>query len=415
MSEGSSLHIAMIGNAPPRRCGIATFSHDLREALVRSRSGTSVVTVAMDDRPESYDYPPYVRFSLRQHERADYAKAAAALNAGGVDAVSLQHEFGLFGGPAGRHVVELLRALDMPVVTTLHTVLERPDPVQREVTLALARYSSRLVTMSERGATFLEEVYGVPRRKIVRIPHGIPDTPFVDALERAKRELGLEGKTVMMTFGLLSQNKGIETAIRALPAVVAAHPDLVYLVLGATHPNVLAHEGERYRESLVRLAREVGVEQHVRFDNRFLASSDLVRYLAGADLYVTPYLNREQITSGTLCYALGMGKAVVSTPYWHAEELLADGRGALVPFGDSEALAETLLVLLGDDERRAHMRCAAYRYGRAMVWPAVAARYAATLAEVVEEARIERIGVEGAGRAGRPVRLVLPPAREPVA
>ena len=366
--------IAVLGNFPPRQCGIATFTADLVGALAAHNREASVFAVAMNDAAEGYSYPEQVRFELAQTDLLDYHRTADFLNLQNVEVVSVQHEFGIFGGPAGSHLLTLLRELRAPVVTTLHTVLEHPDAAQRAVMDELGRRSERLVVMSELGRHFLGTIYGIPRNKIDLIPHGIPDVPFTDA-NFYKDAFNVEGKTVLLTFGLLSPNKGLEHAIRALPEIVAAHPDVVYIILGATHPHLLRHEGESYRLSLQRLARALGVEDHVVFYDRFVELDELLNFIGAADVYVTPYTNREQITSGTLAYALGAGKAIVSTPYWYAEELLAEGRGVLIPFADPAALAENVLALLANDAERHAMRKRAYMYGRAMVWSEVAARY----------------------------------------
>ncbi len=378
----SHVRLATLGNYAPRRCGIATFTTDLTEALA-ARSGVDVFAVAMNDGAR-YDYPPRVCFSLNQEDLQDYRRAADFLNSSGVDAVVLQHEYGIFGGDSGVYLLELLDRLRVPVVTTFHTILEHPSSEQFEVLGRIAAASERVVTMSAQGHDFLQTVYGVPARTIDFIHHGVPDVPFGGP--RGKAEFGLAGRRVVLTFGLLSPNKGVETAIRALPEVVSAHPDVTYLVLGATHPHVLRHSGEAYRESLLELAQSLGVAEHVRFDARFVELLKLVRYIEMADLYVTPYLNREQITSGTLAYALGLGKAVVSTPYWYAEELLAEGRGVLVPFENSEALAGALTSLLGDDAALAALRRRAYAYGRTMTWAEGARHYLKSVARAVESA-----------------------------
>ena len=369
--------LVTIGTYQPRLCGIATFTTDLTDAVAKM-PGTDVFTVAVNDQGV-YDYPERVRFEIAQEDVESYHLAADFINREKPDGVILQHEYGIFGGPSGSHILELLGRLEVPVTTNFHTILEHPSEEQHRILVAIAARSERVVTMSEHGVTFLQTVYSVPSSKIDLIPHGVPVVPFEGPSEQAisKASLGLEGRNVILTFGLLSQNKGIETAIRALPEIVAAHPDVIYLVLGATHPHILAHEGERYREFLQDLAERLGVAANVRFENRFVSLEELVQFLSLADLYVTPYLNREQITSGTLAYALGLGKAIVSTPYWYAEELLADGRGELVPFGDTGALAQSVSELLGNPERYGRLRRRAYAYSRAMTWPRVAERYVA--------------------------------------
>ena len=377
--------LAFIGNYLPRRCGIATFTTDLAESVAAAYPDTQCIALPVNDIEEGYAYPSRVRFELVEKDIDSYRRAADFLNINNVDAVSLQHEYGIFGGRAGSHILALLGELRMPIVTTLHTVLQEPDPDQRRVLMDIARQSERLVVMSERGAEFLQEVYGVAAEKIDLIPHGIPDMSFVDP-SFFKDQFGVEGKTVLLTFGLLSANKGIETVIEALPAILEKHPNVVYIVLGATHPNVLRHDGESYRLSLQWLAQEKGVESQVIFYNRFVSLEELTEFIGAADIYITPYLNPRQITSGTLAYTVGAGKAVVSTPYWYAEEMLADERGALVPFCEPAALAETVIDLLDNPAKRHAMRKRAYMYGRDMVWPEVARRYM----EAFQQARTER-------------------------
>ena len=297
----------------------------------------------------------------------------------------MQHEFGIFGGPAGSHVLALLRELRMPVVTTLHTLLREPNPDQRRVMQELIARSTRLVVMAERGRQMLQEIYQAPPAKIDLIPHGIPDIPFVDP-NFYKDQFGVEGRLVLLTFGLLSPNKGIEHVLKALPEILAEFPNVVYIVLGATHPNLVREHGEAYRVSLERLAKKNKVQKHVIFYNRFVELEELKEFIGAADLYITPYLNEAQITSGTLAYAFGAGKAVVSTPYWHAAELLAEDRGVLVPFGDSAAIAREVIGLLRDETRRTAIRKNAYKLGREMVWSNVARLYMRSF----ESARRER-------------------------
>jgi len=378
--------LAFIGNYLPRRCGIATFTTDLAESVAAAYPDTQCIALPVNDIEEGYAYPSRVRFELVEKDIDSYRRAADFLNINSVDAVSLQHEYGIFGGRAGSHILALLGELRMPVVTTLHTVLQEPDPDQRRVLMDIARQSERLVVMSERGAEFLQEVYGVAAEKIDLIPHGIPDMSFVDP-SFFKDQFGVEGKTVLLTFGLLSANKGIETVIEALPAILEKHPNVVYIVLGATHPNVLRHDGESYRLSLQWLAQEKSVESQVIFYNRFVSLEELTEFIGAADIYITPYLNPRQITSGKLAYTVGAGKAVVSTPYWYAEEMLADERGALVPFCEPAALAETVIDLLDNPAKRHAMRKRAYMYGRDMVWPEVARRYMETFQQARKERR----------------------------
>jgi len=377
--------IAVVGNYLPRRCGIATFTTDLCEAMAAEFPEATVFAVPVNDAAAEYDYPPRVRFEIAEAELASYRGAADFLNVSGIDLVCLQHEFGIFGGPAGSHVLALLRDLRIPLVTTLHTVLRDPDPRQRRVLQEVTDRSDRVIVMSDTAAEFLRAVHGVSPGKIDVIPHGIPDVPFVDP-NFYKDKFEVEGKSVLLTFGLLGPNKGIEHVIEALPEIVRTHPDVVYVVLGATHPHVKRSDGESYRLSLERLARVRGVERNVAFYNRFVSLEELIEFIGAADVYLTPYLNEAQIVSGTLAYAAGAGKAVISTPYWYARELLAGERGVLVPFADSKAIANAVCELLDDEPRRHAMRKRAYMLGREMTWRAVAARYI----ESFTEARRER-------------------------
>ena len=377
--------IAFIGNYLPRKCGIATFTTDLCEALADEYKGTSCFALPVNDTVAGYEYPPRVRFELTEKDIESYRRAADFLNINNVDMVSLQHEYGIFGGRAGSYILVLLRELRMPIVTTLHTILRNPDPDQRRVLEEIASLSDRVVSMSRLGVEFLRDIYHVPQEKIDFIPHGIPDVPFVDPSFH-KDLFGVEGKSVLLSFGLLSANKGIENVIMALPAILAKHPNVVYIVVGATHPHVIRNEGETYRLSLQWLAREKGVEGNVIFYNRFVSLEELVQFISAADIYITPYLDEAQITSGTLAYTLGAGKAIISTPYWYAEEMLADERGALVPFRDPQALAAQVIDLLDNESKRHAMRKRAYLFGREMIWEQVSRRYMGSF----ERARAER-------------------------
>ena len=359
--------IAFIGDYLPRKCGIATFTSDLCHAVAGQYPAVECTVGAVNDVDDGYNYPPEVRFEFSQQDLDSYRRAADFLNFSNVDVVCLQHEYGLYGGPAGRHILALLRDLRMPIVTTLHTVLCEPTTDHRRVMLGLADLSSRLVVMSQRGRTFLMDIYGVPEHKIDVIDHGIPDTPFADP-NAHKEQFGVDGKHVVLTFGLLSPNKGIEYALRALPEVIEKFPNLVYMLLGATHPNLVRDQGESYRLSLERLVSDLGISKNVVFYNRFVELHELLEFIAAADIYLTPYLEPAQITSGTLAYAFGCGKAVISTPYWHAEELLAEGRGSLVPFRDSAAIAREMCDLLADEPRRQAMCRRNYKLGREMIW-----------------------------------------------
>ncbi len=407
--RGSTLagfqNIAVVGNYPPRQCGIATFTSDLVQAISGELREANCWAVAMNDLPEGYHYPAQVRFEMAQKDLSDYRLGADFLNMNQVDVVSIQHEFGIFGGQHGRHLLELMRNLRMPVVTTLHTVLARPEPAQKATIQEVARLSDRVVVMSLKALELMEQVYGVPSSKLELIHHGIPDVPFVDP-NFYKDQFGLEGRQVILTFGLLSPGKGIEHMIDALPRVVSHRPEAIYVVLGATHPHVRRLEGESYRLSLQRRARERGVENHLVFHNRFVSLEELCEFLGAADIYVTPYLNQEQIVSGTLAYALGCGKAVVSTPYWYAQEMLAHGRGRLVPFQDPDALAEQILDLLENEAERHATRKKAYTFCRSMVWKEVARRYLEVFSEVREERqRYPRVFFQARTLEGTPLEL----------
>ena len=366
--------IAFIGNSLPRRCGIATFTTDLQQAVSTSRPNLGTCIVAMTDHGQAYDYPASVALQIKDDNIDEYARAADFLNAGRFDAVCLQHEFGVFGGEAGAHILELLSHLTMPVVTTLHTVLAQPTEAQRAVAERIVEASSKVVVMASKARELLRSVYRVPDDKIEVIPHGIPDVAFV-APDAAKANLGFAGRSVILTFGLLSPNKGIEVMIDAMPSILKRRPDAVYVVLGATHPNLVRDRGEAYRESLAARVRELGVEDHVVFLDQFVDQATLLEFISMCDVYATPYLNEAQMTSGTLAYSFGLGKPVVSTPYWHARELLADGRGVLVPFGDAAAIGSEIAELLTDDDRREAMRKRAYIASRTMTWERTAERY----------------------------------------
>ncbi len=375
MKEASKVRkIAFVGDHLPRKCGIATFTSDLLAAVASAHPQSQCLAVSVNDIAGGYEYPEMVRFEIEEQDVLSYLRAADFLNISNVDIVCLQHEFGIFGGPAGGHILALLRELRMPVVTTLHTVLREPRTDQRRVMDGLISLSTRLVVMSERGRQMLQGIYQAPPAKIDLIPHGIPDVGFVDPAY-FKDQFGVEGRVVLLTFGLLSPNKGIEFVLNALPQILSEFPEVVYIVLGATHPNELRDHGEAYRLSLEILARKNRVDKNVIFYNQFVELENLKEFIGAADLYITPYLNEAQITSGTLAYSFGAGKAVVSTPYWHAAELLAEDRGVLVPFGDAPAIAREVVGLLRDDTRRHAMRKNAYRIGREMVWSNVAQMY----------------------------------------
>jgi len=378
--------IAVIGNYLPRQCGIATFTTDLCTAIASEYGSARLFAIPVNDPESSYDYPDRVRMEIEQEDCASYERAAEFLNFNGNDLVCLQHEYGIFGGPAGSHILRLLRRLKMPLVTTLHTVLRKPDFNQQTVLEEIVHLSDRLIVMSELASTLLQSVYGTPKEKIDLIPHGVPDFSFTDP-NYFKDLFNTQGNSVLLTFGLLSPNKGIENVIRALPAILAKHKNVTYIVSGATHPHIRRREGERYREALQAEALQLGVSSHVIFNNRFVSAEELVEHVGAADIYITPYRQEAQIVSGTLAIALGAGKAIISTPYWHAQELLADGRGLLVPFDDPASIAGATIRLLDNDAERHTMRKRAYLHSRGTTWPRTAQAYMASF----QRARTERI------------------------
>jgi len=391
MKETSRVdRIAFIGDYLPRKCGIATFTSDILRAVAAAHPKSECFAVAVNDVQGVYDYPEEVRFEIDEQDLSSYLRAADFLNISDVDVVCLQHEFGIYGGAAGSHILAMLRDLWMPIITTFHTVLQNPKADQRRVMQELISLSTRVVVMAERGRDMLQEIYHAPAGKIDLVPHGIPDVAFADSAD-FKEQFGVADKIVLLTFGLLSPNKGIEHVINSLPGIVAEFPDVVYIVLGATHPNEVRNTGESYRVSLEVLARKNKVEKNVIFYDQFVDLETLKEFIGAADIYVTPYLNEAQITSGTLAYTYGAGKAVISTPYWHAAELLAEGRGVLVPFADAPAIANAVLDLLRNGERREGMRQRAYQIGRGMIWSNVATQYMrAFRASRVERAALSR-------------------------
>lgn len=392
-------HIALIGNSLPRKCGLATFTTDTYTSLQRRYPDLQVDVYAMDDTPGAYAYPAEVVRAIPQQDRAAYLDAARAIEASGAQALWLQHEYGIFGGPAGEYIVALLERVTIPVVVTLHTVLEHPDADQRRVLDAILRRASRVIVMAERGREILQRVYGADPRKVVLIPHGVPDRALVEP-DTMKAAFGWAGRDVILTFGLLAPNKGIETMIAAMPAVVAKHPNALYVVLGATHPHLVAHEGEAYRDRLRAQATRLGVDDNVAFVDAFVEHDELLDYLQAADIYCTPYSNPAQITSGTLSYAVGVGKPVVSTPYVHATEILADGHGILVAFGDSKGFAEAITALLDDAAGRHALSAKAYARGRTMIW----SRSAETAMDAIARAI-----------TAKPERIASTPALQPLA
>ena len=373
--------IAVVGNYLPRQCGIATFTTDLCSAISAECGTARLLALPVNDTQLGYDYPARVRWSLAQDDLSSYERAAQFLNFNNIDMVCLQHEYGIFGGPAGSHILRLLRTLKMPVVTTLHTVLREPDPNQLMVMQQIAELSDRLIVMSELSSQFLQEIYKVPGNKIDMVPHGVPDLPFLDP-NFYKDRFHVEGKAVLLTFGLLSPNKGIENVIQALPDILSKHKNVVYMVAGATHPHILRREGDKYRTYLHDLAKDIGVDSNVIFHNRFVSPEEMVEFIGAADIYITPYRHEAQVVSGTLAYALGAGKAIISTPYWHAIELLDDHRGALVPFQSPGAVAQKTIELLDTPAIRHAMRKRAYLFARDMIWKRVAQGYMASFVRV---------------------------------
>jgi glycosyltransferase involved in cell wall biosynthesis len=379
--------IAFIGNSMPRLCGIATFTSHLRQAVAEARPSIDTSIVAMNDHGQAYKYPAEVAVQINDGKIEDYIRAAQILNAGDFDAVVLQHEFGIFGGEAGGYILELLSRLTMPLITTFHTVLEKPSTAQRKIMDKIIALSSRVIVMAEKGRDLLLDVYRTPPRKIEVIAHGVPDFEFVEP-DAAKQKFGLGDKSVILTFGLLCPNKGIDVMIDAMPGILNRKPDAVYVVLGATHPNLVREQGETYRQSLVARAAAAGVADNVVFLDQFVDEATLLEYISACDVYVTPYLNETQMTSGTLAYSFGLGRAVVSTPYWHAQELLANGKGELVPFSDSAVTGNIIADLLTDDDRRNSLREQAYASSRNMVWLQVGRAYLAVVENVLRARRL---------------------------
>ncbi|MCC6907119.1 MAG: glycosyltransferase [Phycisphaerales bacterium] len=372
---------AFLSTFPPRLCGIATFTSDLSRAVARANPSVGTAILAMTDPAAPQTYPECVRCEIRRGVKGDYASAAAFVNYSNIQLVSIQHEYGIFGGDDGVHILDFLSRIRVPAIATLHTVLKSPSNMQRGIVEEIARRCGRLVVMSQLGARLLTQSYDVPADKVAVIPHGIPDLPRDDT-EGHKEHVGAAGRRLLLTFGLLSPNKGVETVIRALPRLVERFPNLLYFVVGATHPEIKRRQGEEYRHALEREAHALGVAEHVVFRNQFVSLEELCGYLQAADIYIASYRNEAQITSGALAYAMGAGAAVVCTPFWHAQELLAEGRGRLFPFDDSIALAQTVDALLSNDSDLRSLREAAYDYTRSMIWSRVGEAYA-TLGEQV--------------------------------
>ena len=376
--------IAFIGNYLPRKCGIATFTTDLLRSLQSINQDCEFWAIAISDTSKGYNYPEEVRFEIKQNKVQDYNLASEFLNINRMDVVNLQHEYGIFGGKEGNYILSTLKNLNIPIITTLHTVLDEPNKDQLYILKEIGDISSRIVVMSKKAKNMLEDIYRISKDKIVIIPHGIPDIPFIDP-NFYKDQFGVEGKRVILTFGLLSPNKGIEYMIDAMPEIVKQYPDTVYIILGVTHPNIKRVHGEEYRHNLQRKAQRNGVEKNVIFYNRFVDIRELIEFLGSADIYVTPYLGEKQIVSGTLAYAMGAGKAIVSTPYWYAQEMLSDGRGKIVPFKNSKALANEIINLFKNDVERHAIRKKAYKYSRMMLWKEIAKMYHELFMEIKKE------------------------------
>ncbi len=380
------MKIAFIATYPPRECGIGTFTRNLFNSVTACQDdGTQNLgmVVAMNDTDEAYDYPPEVKFSIRQEQQGDYIEAAKVINFSGADICIMEHEYGIYGGQNGVYILPLLHRLEVPLIVTLHTVLKTPSYNEKAILTEICKMAEKVVVMSNKAVEFLTTIYNVPESKISLIEHGVPDLNFNQVA--TKKEFHLENKKVLLTFGFISRNKGIETVIKALPELVQKYPDVIYIILGKTHPAVLRHSGEEYRIFLLRLVKNLKLEKHVLFLNEFINQNELFKYLYASDIYITPYLNEAQITSGTLSYAVGTGAAVISTPYWHAEELLSDGRGRLFNFNDSNGLATILMELLDNPSAMNELRTKAYEYGREITWPRIGGRYCELAASVLTE------------------------------
>lgn len=365
---------AYLSTYPPSECGIATFCKDVATSVAKYTPFSKPAVIAVKREHEIEPYERVVRFQILKEDRQSYVDAAKYVNDSSIDIVSVQHEYGIFGGPDGEYLLDFLEVLDKPAVATLHTVLHSPSPNQKRITQEMGKLCDVMTVMVKTGRHILLESYDVDPAKITIIPHGVPNVHRVSAT-KVKRALGLADKQILSTFGLINRGKGIENVIKAMPRILEKYPNTIYLVLGETHPGVRKHEGESYRNMLTEIISELGLEQNVRFNNRFLALNELVRYLCATDVYVTPYLSKDQISSGTLAYALGCGKATLSTPYLYAEEVLADGRGILIDFGSPDSIADNVIRVLGDKELKESMESAAYRYARRAAWFNVAVNY----------------------------------------
>ncbi|MCL5103338.1 MAG: glycosyltransferase family 4 protein [Armatimonadetes bacterium] len=386
---------AYISTYPPSECGIATFCKDVSSSVAKYTPFSKPTIIAVKREHEIEPYDRVVRFQILKENRQSYLDAAKFINDSSLDIVSVQHEYGIFGGDDGEYILDLLEALEKPAVATLHTVLQRPSPNQKRIIEEMGRLCEVLVVMIKTGRRILLDTYGIDPKKATVIPHGVPNVHRVSAAS-VKRALGLSDQKIISTFGLINRGKGIEHVIKAMPKILEKHPNSIYLVLGETHPGVRKHEGESYRNMLAETISQLGLENHVRFNNRFLALNELVRYLCATDVYITPYLNKDQICSGTLAYAVGCGKAIASTPYLYAEEVLGDGRGTLVDFESPESIADTVNRILDDKELKESLENAAYQYGRRAAWFNVAVDYLDLFHRVIAQRRAAKKTVETA-------------------
>ena len=381
------MKITYIATYPPRECGIGTFTNNLFKSMLdetaNRNKGHEGLVIALNDNDLTYKYPEEVKLTIRQDHQEDYLKAVKYINLSGADVCVLQHEFGIFGGQSGVYILPLLHRLEIPLVVTLHTILKTPSYNEKAVLKEICKMAQKIVVMSHKAIEFLTTIYDVPAEKIVLFEHGVPDIQYNS--EKSKKEFKLENKKVLLTFGFIGRSKGIETVIKALPEVVKKYPELIYIVLGKTHPNVLRHSGEEYRISLLRLVKNLQLEKHVLFLNEFIDEQNLFKYLYACDIYITPYLNEAQITSGTLSYAVGVGAAVLSTPYWHAAELLADGRGRLFNFNDSDELSKILTDLFDKPEELNELKNNAGEYGKKITWPKTGEKYIALIEKLAKE------------------------------
>ncbi len=378
---------AYIATYPPRKCGIGTFTENLFSSMVATDIDEPYhkksFIVAINDYEETLNYPEEVKFTIRQESQDDYLAAAKYINLSGAECCILQHEFGIFGGKDGVYILPLLHQLKLPLIVTLHTIMQTPSYAQKEILQRICSMANKVIVMSHKAIEMLNEIYGIPKAKIALINHGVPNFRYNQ--EEAKKEFRFEKKKVLLTFGFVSRNKGIEVAIKAMSELVKKHPDALYIILGKTHPSVLRQVGEEYRLFLTQLVEDLGLEENVVLLNEYTSQKELFKYLYASDIYITPYLNEQQITSGTLTYALGAGSAIVSTPYWHAAELLSDGRGVLFDFGDDKALSEILIDLLDNPDKRVAIRNKAFKYGRQMTWPKIGTIYNEVVEKVIEE------------------------------